>query len=94
MPDFLGPETVDEIRDSGEGNRKLAYYTASNHNIYLAPPDANYPPSHPRNREVVSTKGCITTDQIPLSSPLQVLYDAPEFRQFLCAVLGEHALYE
>ena len=43
---------------------------------------------------MASSKGCITTDQIPPSSMLHTLYDDPSFRNFLCAVLDEAALYE
>ena len=49
---------------------------------------------HPRNREITSSKGCITDDQVAPDSDLRVLYDSPEFRDFLCVVLGETALYE
>ncbi len=90
---FLKPDAIASIKQEGEENRHLAYFTQSNHNIYLAPPDPHLPADHPRNREVVSTKGCITTDQIPKGSALHRLYDAPTFRAFLCAVLGEAALY-
>lgn len=93
MRDFLQSAAISSIKTEGDENRRLAYYTANSHNIYLAPHDPDYPMDHPRNREVASTKGCITTDQIPASSPLHALYDAPEFRDFLCAVLGESALY-
>ena len=47
-----------------------------------------------RNREVTSSKGCITSDQIPAGSALHALYGAPEFRAFVCAVLGEPELHE
>jgi len=43
---------------------------------------------------VTSSKGCITTDQIPTDSALHKIYHAPEFRNFLCTVLGESQLYE
>ncbi|MDH3275567.1 MAG: 2OG-Fe(II) oxygenase, partial [Gammaproteobacteria bacterium] len=69
-------------------------YTVDKHNIYLNPPDSQYPADHPRNREVASSKGCITTDQIPNSSALHTLYNAAEFREFLCAVLDEAELHE
>ncbi|MEO2014663.1 MAG: 2OG-Fe(II) oxygenase [Fuerstiella sp.] len=91
---FLRPDAVESVRLEGAANHHLAYYTANSHNIYLSPPDPVYPASHPRNREVNSSKGCLTTDQIPDRSPLRVLYDASEFRDFLCAVLGEEALHE
>jgi len=94
LPGFLKPAAIAAIQSEGRENQHLAYYTADSHNIYLTPPDPACPDSHPRNREVSSSKGCITTDQIPDTSMLRILYDAPEFRDFLCAVLGEKALYE
>jgi hypothetical protein len=50
--------------------------------------------NHARNRTVVSSKGCITDDQVPSQSPLKVLYDSEEFKKFLCSVLGEEVLYK
>lgn len=94
MPDFLQAATAQSVCHEGEENNNLAYYTANHHNIYLSPPDPEFPAEHPRNREVSSSKGCITTDQIPAESALRKLYDAPEFREFLCAVLGEKELHE
>jgi len=94
MPNFLKPAAISDIQTEGRENQHLAYYTADNHNIYLTPPDPDYPPDHPRNREVTSSKGCITTDQIPDESALRVLYDAEEFRRFLCVVLAEDELHE
>jgi predicted 2-oxoglutarate/Fe(II)-dependent dioxygenase YbiX len=42
----------------------------------------------------VSSKGALTDDQIEASSALHQLYDAAEFRDFLCAVLDEVELFE
>ncbi len=94
LPEFLKPATIAAIQEEGDGKKHLAYYTADNHNIYLTPPDPDYSPDHARNREVASSKGCITTDQIPPDSALRTIYDSPDFRQFLCAVLGETELFE
>ena len=94
MHNFLKPAAIASIQSEAEENRHLAYYTVNKHNIYLTPPDSEYPVDHPRNREVSSSKGCITTDQIPEDSALRSLYDASEFREFLCAVLSETELYE
>lgn len=93
LPNFLHPSAVAFVRREGEDNSHLAYYTASKHNIYLEPPSPEYPSDHPRNREVSSSKGCITTDQIPSTSALHTLYDAPDFRDFLCAVLDVAELH-
>lgn len=94
LRDFLKPAAITSIQKEGDERRHLAYYTDSNHNIYLTPPDPAFPADHSRNREVSSSKGCITTDQIPADSALCALYNAPEFRKFLCAVLGEAELFE
>ena len=91
---FLKSSAIASIRNEGADNKHLAYFTATNHNIYLSPSDPEFLSDHPRNREVVSSKGCITTDQIPEGSALYTLYNAPEFREFLCAVLDVEELYE
>ena len=46
------------------------------------------------NRQIISSKGCITTDQVPEQSGLKIIYDAPEFRKFIATIVGEPALYE
>ena len=94
MPGFLRPAAIQSVQREGKDNQHLAYYTASKHNIYLTESDPDYPLDHPRNRTVVSSKGCITTDQIPTESALFTIYNSPEFRDFLCAVLGEDELHE
>ncbi len=94
LPDFLNPEVVTHIANEGDASRHLAYYTKSDHNIYLKPTDPELAADHPRNRLVCSSKGCITTDQIPAESRLRTLYGSEVFREFLCAVLGEQSLHE
>lgn len=94
LPNFLRADAVESVRKEGETQQHLAYYTANSHTIYLSPPDPAFADDHPRNRQVNSSKGCITTDQIPQDSALLSLYDAQQFKDFLCAVLGEDALYE
>lgn len=91
---FLTDEAVDSVRREGESHAHLAYYTRAEHNVYLQQPDTKYDLSHARNRVVSSSKGCITTDQIPETSVLKSLYHNSVFKDFLCAVLDEDALYE
>jgi hypothetical protein len=85
LPEFLRPAAIACISKEGAENQHLAYYTTDSHNIYLMPSDPAFPDSHPRNRQVTSSKGCITTDQIPDDSMLHTLYDATEFREFMSA---------
>jgi hypothetical protein len=94
MPHFLLDDAVKTIAVEGEAQRDQAYFCDDHHNVYLTPPDSDYPMNHPRNREILSSKGCIPDDVVPTDSPLRSLYDAEEFKDFLCDVLGEEALYE
>ncbi len=91
---FLKEAALKSVKEEGEDKHHLAYYTASNHNIYLEPNDPAFSSHHPRNREIKSSKGCITDDQISEQSVLRELYDSEDFKHFLCHVLGEDGLHE
>lgn len=90
---FLQPDALQSIIAEGNAQRHLAYHTLSKHNVYLMKKDETYDADHPRNRDVISTKGCITDDVIAAESPLRQLYNDELFKSFLCDVLGETALY-
>jgi hypothetical protein len=94
LPGFLTQNAINSIKEEGENQKHLAYYTDNKHNIYLSKPDSQFNENHPRNRLVSSSKGCITTDQIPEDSALKTMYGAKEFSYFLSKVLGEKKLYE
>ena len=90
---FLQPDALQSIIAEGNDQRHLAYHTLSKHNVYLMKKDEAFDADHPRNRDVISTKGCITDDVIAAESPLRQLYNDVLFKSFLCDVLGETALY-
>ena len=94
LPDFLTDSAMKTITSEGESHREIAFYTVSDHNVYLMPTDKAFTRDHPRNRSVSSSKGCITTDQIPTDSPLRTVYTNDDFKSFLVSVLDEQALYE
>ena len=94
LKNFLRPQAVKLIRKEALLNQYLAYYCIQEHNVYLTTKDTDYEDNHPRNRNLKSSKGCITDDQVPTESLLRTLYDSLEFRNFLCAALGEDTLYE
>ncbi len=93
MPGFMSRPAVAAIRAEGLGNRDRIYAKTEQHTVYLSAPDPGFPPDHPRNRLVTSSKGCITDDLIPGNSALRTLYKSEIFRGFLCEVLGETALH-
>lgn len=94
MQNFLTADSIASICRDGENNSNLVYYTTGQHNVYLSPTDDDYPADHARNRLVTSSKGCITTDQIPSESLLHSLYNNEAFKHFLCAVLDEEQLHK
>ncbi len=90
---FLTDATARSLVEEAAGLRRLAYFTAQRHNVYLDEPDPGRPADDARSRVIVSTKGAVTTDQLPPGSPLRALYDSTELRGFLCHVLGVPQLF-
>ncbi len=93
LPNFLKPNIVKNIIKEGKAKKHLAYYCRDTHNVYLTKPKAEYAPDHVYNRQIISSKGCITDDQISHESHLRILYNNPVFQEFLCHTLGINALY-
>lgn len=93
LPDFLMAEALAVIRQEGIDKRDQAYSKNQNHNVYLTPKDEKYPEDHAYNRQVESSKGCITDDVISSDSLLRALYDSQDFKDFLSHVFDEDALY-
>ena len=93
LNDFLTSEALSEMIRTAEDNKHLAFYTSGTHNVYLTPVDDRWPEDHIYNRQITSSKGCITTDQIPPSSGLHQIYRHSAFTHFIASVVGEAAIY-
>ncbi len=94
LHNFLKPETIAELVEEAKSRSSLAYFTNSTHNVYLTPQNKKLNPEHVFNRQLSSSKGCITTDQIPGNSKLKELYFSDVFKNFICNVVEEEELYE
>jgi len=94
LKEWLQPNVIQKILKEAENQEHLAYFCVNNHNVYLEPSDNSYSSNHARNRNIVSSKGCITDNQVPIDSPLRILYNSDEFKSFLCFVLDEKSLYK
>lgn len=90
---FFRPESIDEIVATTAAREPDAYYAGSTHNAYLTAPDAEFESTHPRNRQIISTKGLIADDEIPADAALRDVYDDPDFRRFLCGVLSIESIH-
>ena len=93
IPQFLLPEALNQIRKEAKAQAHLAYFTKKTHNIYLSEPDTSLPKTHVFNRQVKSSKGCITTDQIHSESGLHVIYNSSIFKKFITRIVQENAIY-
>ena len=93
LPDFITASVVESLVKEANEASDLAYFTKATHNVYLTPKDDSLPDDHVFNRQITSSKGCITTDQVPEASALHSLYHSPLFQQFICAVVGKAAIY-
>ena len=94
LREFLRATAIATIYQEALDGREKAYFCTQSHNVYLMEADPSFASDHPRNREVISSKGCICDDIIPAQSPLRYLYNSEDFKFFLCTILGEEALYE
>ena len=94
LPKFLNEQVIKHLVEEGSAAQHKAFYSNSTHNVYLTKNNPDYDDEHIFNRQVVSSKGCITDDQVPKNSPLKTLYQSNIFRDFLATVLNEQKLYE
>jgi len=94
LPNFLNKQIVQQLVKEGRDVQHKAFFSNSTHNVYLTKNNLELSDDHIFNRQVVSSKGCITDDQILEISPLKTLYNSKIFREFLASVLGEQKLYE
>ena len=94
LDNFLYEGSIKSILSEAKKQENLAYYCVNEHNVYLDPFDKNLSKTHPRNKTVTSSKGCITDDQVPKKSSLRALYNSLKFKDFLCDVLDETVLYK
>ena len=94
LPQFLRPNAIEQLVQETERQKHNAFFTKSTHNVYLTPKRSELGSDHVFNRQLSSSKGCITTDQVPQKSHLHTVYNADIFRQFIATVVGEKKLYE
>ena len=93
LPGFLTETALAEMIHAAEAEQHQAFFTQGTHNVYLTPSDETLPKTHAFNRQVSSSKGCITTDQVPPSCGLHDIYHAEEFQDFIADVVGEPAIH-
>ncbi len=94
IPEFLRQKALRKLVEEAEENQVKAFYSSSTHNVYLTPINESFPDDHIHNHQIKSSKGCITTDQIPENSGLKIIYRSVLFKNFLSQIVQERALFE
>ena len=94
LHNFLTKDALDILIDESNNSQHKAFYCKQEHNVYISSLNKNLPEDHAINRQVISTKGCVTDDQVSEDSYLKELYGSQVFKTFLAKVLGEKCLYE
>ncbi|NDA08055.1 MAG: 2OG-Fe(II) oxygenase [Alphaproteobacteria bacterium] len=90
---FIRQDRIASMIGAAEKSAHNAYFTSSTHNVYLTPRDKDLPEDHVFNRQIMSSKGCITTDQVPDETGLHVIYNDPQFQSFIAHVVGQDAVF-
>jgi len=94
ISNFLTTKVLLGLVEEAKSCKHLAFYTKSTHNVYLTPKNKDFGDNHIFNKQIISSKGCITTDQIPEKSPLKKIYKSDVFKNFIATLVGEKYLYE
>ncbi|MES0828427.1 HalD/BesD family halogenase [Ruegeria sp. SCP11] len=93
LEDFIRPEALSSMQAEAKARQDQAYFCTQSHSVYLTPTDPAFDASHPANRRVQSSKGCVCDDVVSPTSPLRILYNAPSFRSFIKQATGETELH-
>jgi hypothetical protein len=93
LPGFLRDRARLLLIDEANSESENAFFNTATHNVYLTPSDRSQAADHVINRQVASSKGCITADELPADSGLQTLYCETQFQAFLASILDEEKLY-
>ena len=90
---FIREGALDALCHEAAASEGQGYFCAKSHSVYLTPFDPNYDESHPANRKVNSSKGCICDDVVGQNSPLRVLYNDQKFQTFVKRTTGQTELH-
>ncbi len=90
---FITPDALEAMQTESNKKSDRAFFCAQDHSVYLTPNDPDFAADHPKNRQVISSKGCICDDDVSADSPLRQLYDSEVFRSFIKTTTGQPELH-
>jgi len=93
LPNFFTKEAVDAVVSEVEAAKGSAWFTDTEHNVFLDSGDELFPQEHVRNRQLPTTVASLAYDCLDQKSPLLRLYHTESFTKFIGDVLGLPKLY-
>jgi len=94
LPGFLRTDAIAEISRELNSKSDKAWTTDTNHNIYLDDGDSKHGRDHIRNKQYPTKVRSLAYDYIAQESSLRILYNCPDFCEFLRRVLNQPTLYK
>ena len=88
LNNFLSKAALLELQGEAHSLHEKAFYCSQKHNVLLTEKNPQLDDSHPCNIEVISDKGCVPHDLIPVDSHLRTIYTSPTFQNFVQSVLS------
>jgi hypothetical protein len=93
LPEFLTRRAIAQMVEEAKKIAHLANHERSRGTAYLAPPDLNFAPGHPRRHLMTSSVRAIGYDLIPPGSALRDLYEWDGLLDFIARVVGHDRVY-
>ena len=93
LKNFLTKEALLVLKQEAKWLQSKAYYCSQKHNVLLTKKNLLLDDNHPCNINLLSDKGCIPDDLVPLNSHLRTIYTSEKFQKFIQFVLSKDKIY-
>jgi hypothetical protein len=93
IPDFVRPEALPAFIADARRVAPLAHRSGGLGTVYLGFPDESFALDHPQQWLGNYELGAVAYDLFPPDSPIRQLFEWPELRAFVAAILGLETIY-
>lgn len=90
---FMRPAAVERMVAEAASLEGLAWHNTLTGTAYLAPPELDRPPEHPRRRTATTALAAVAYDQIPPEHVLHRVYHWPALTRFIADVVDRGPVY-
>ena len=83
IPNFIRHETVEQLVKEAKNLHEKTFWSTREQNPYASEDDETFPVGHPRRYFSLRTNGFISSDLLPVDSPLNRLYASDVLTHFV-----------